>query len=155
MGIGGAIIALLVPAGASGAGPIPVAAIGSVDGRQLGIRPAQIDYELGSELAGARGAHNKPGRLRWASWTSRQALGSGYDWIEKRCPARLLQICPGFAFHLYAARVRLYGARQQHGHLVFTRMTITYTHAPPPGKPRARTLTAVYMSGGFDWNPTF
>jgi hypothetical protein len=34
-------------------------------------------------------------------------------------------------------------------------MTIIYTHAPPPGRSRARTLDVVYMSGGFNWNPTF
>jgi hypothetical protein len=142
----GAIIALLVAAGASGANLVPLVPIGGVNGQQLEVRPAHIYYELGSSLAGAPSVHHPLGRLRWASWTSRQAFGSGYDWIATH---------PGLLANPYAARVRLYRARQEHGRLVFTRMTIIYTHTPPPGRPRTRTLDVVYMSGGFNWNPTF
>jgi hypothetical protein len=80
---GGVIIALLAAAGSSGASRVPVVPIGGVNGQQLEVRPARIYYELGSLLAGAPRVHYGSGRLRWASWTSRQAFGSGYDWIAK------------------------------------------------------------------------
>jgi hypothetical protein len=147
------IIALLIAAGSSAATRLPVVPVGGPNGQQLETRPGYIGYSLSRSLAGARQVHNAPGRLRWASWTSQQALGSGYDWIPKRCHP--IPICPGLGFNLYAADVRLYRPRIEHDRLVFTRMRITYKHTPPPSSPRTWTLDVIYISGGFNWSLTF
>ena len=123
-------------------------------GRGLEVRPREIDYALTEFLAGRTTFSSQPprrGKLRWRSWTSRQATGSGYDAIQKpNCNP-----IPTCGYSFYASTVRLYRPRREHGYWLFTRMRITHTKKRPPRTRRTRTFNVIYVSGAFNWETTF
>lgn len=147
------VVMLLAAAGANAANRVPLALV--LDGSphsygRLEVRPAYIAYGLSMGLMGAPRPNGAgTGRLRWTSWTNRQALGSGYDWEpDTDCPMRM--ICGA---DTYRARIRLWRPREIHGYWLFTRLTITYTKRRPPYTGQTRTVDVLYVSGGFNWNP--
>ena len=146
---------LLIAASASASGRLPAVLASEAAihrGNGLEIRPATITYALTGSLVGKPTNSVRSGRLHWHSWTRQAAHGSGYDQVQKGgCGV----LCPNGNYILYPARIWLHGPRVEHGHLVFTRMTITYTRRVPPSHSRSRTLDLTYVGGGFNWGPAF
>jgi hypothetical protein len=127
------VTALAVASTASGAAlPGAVADGGTVtQGKNVLVRPKQIVYtgDGSGFLAGPgkTGRRPKPSNLKWTSWTGNAALGSGDDWINNCEP-----FCAAGSFSEHAVNIKLYRPRKMLGLLVFTRMTLHYTHGPNP-----------------------
>jgi hypothetical protein len=142
----GVAVGLVAAAGASAAAcvpSVPVFGPAPYHGRGLEVRPSEIDYAVIGYLAG----------LRWRSWTGREAVGSGSDWIwiaKTGCGP----LCSG-NYNRFAASVQLDRPRHAHGYWVFTRMRITLTKRRPSGSSRTRTLQVIYAGGAFDWSQSF
>ena len=153
--VGGALLQLLVAASASASGRLPAVATfepAPYDGHGLEVRPASINYSLTGSLVGRPTDSRRSGRLHWHRWTKQAALGSGYDQIQKpNCGV----LCPNGNYSFYPARIRLHRPRAEHGYLVFTRMTISYTKRVPPSHSGSRTLDLTFVGGGFNWGPAF
>ncbi len=109
----------------------------SWNGQGLQLKPASIVYtawccEAGVEfeqLAGAqkRGIKRRDwSPLKWTTWTTGVATGSGYDWNDNN-PADY----PGGKFTAYPVTIRLYSPEYVHGYEVFKQMSLHYTGKPP------------------------
>ena len=109
--------------------PLVAANLSGPGARALARAPKQVVYtEDGSGFLAGRGrSARSPGRLRWLATTSSQARASGADWFDNCRPS-----CATGTFRAYPATLRLYRPAVLGGHLVFTRMTVTYTGARPP-----------------------
>jgi hypothetical protein len=150
----GLLTALAVASTASGAAlPGAVADGGTVtQGKNVLVRPKQIVYtgDGSGFLAGPgrAGRHPKPGRLKWSSWTAGAALGSGDDWINNCEP-----FCAAGSFSQHAANIKLYRPRTMLRLLVFTRMTVHYTHgANPLTHKSSATFKLVRAGSQLFWN---
>jgi hypothetical protein len=122
-------VALGTPAAAMAAS-IPLAADNQgAGGHALGYRPAQIVYSGDGTafLAGQGTSARHPGRLRWTTWSTTRALGYGATWMDNCKPN-----CAAGTYFSYPSNVRLYRPRVLGGHLVFTRMTVTFPATRPP-----------------------
>ena len=153
--VGAALVQLLVAASASASGRLPAVATfepAPYQGHGLEVRPARINYSLTGSLVGRPTNSGRSGRLHWRSWTKQAAHGSGYDQVQKgNCGV----LCPNGNYSFYPARIWLHRPRAEHGHLVFTRMTITYTKRIPPSHSRSGTLDLTFVGGAFNWGPAF
>jgi hypothetical protein len=97
-------------------------------------RPFEIVYSAdGSALLAGRGsgpsrppAHLSAG-LKWLSWNSTEARGSGADWHDNCVPD-----CATGTYYRYPANMVAYRPRHLGGYLLYTRLTVTYTGARPP-----------------------
>jgi hypothetical protein len=129
----GLLCALVLAGTASAAGlPGAVADGGTpTKGKTVLVRPGQIIYtgDGSGFLAGPGkgGRRPKPGKLAWSSWTSRAAVGSGDDWLNNCQP-----FCAAGTFSQHAVTIKLYRPRKLLGLLVFTRLTLHYTHGANP-----------------------
>jgi hypothetical protein len=135
-----AVLMLVAPV-AAGAGQTPLAADSQQLGAALGRRPRLIVYfgDGAAFLAGRGRSTLQPGRLRWTTWTSSDARAWGADWHNDHCRPS----CVGDTFVPFPINLHLYRPRMLGGHLVFTRMTVTYTSARPPRPAfQQRSLTA-------------
>jgi hypothetical protein len=129
-----ALLAALVLASAAGAAALPGAVADGGNpkqGKNVLVRPKQIVYtgDGSGFLAGPgkAGRRPKPGKLKWSTWTSGAALGSGDDWLNNCEP-----FCAAGRFSQHAVDVKLFRPRKMLGLLVFTRMALHYTHGPNP-----------------------
>jgi hypothetical protein len=129
-----ALLAALVLASSASAAALPgaVADGGTVaQGKNVLVRPKQIVYtgDGSGFLAGPgkAGRRPKPGNLKWSSWTSGAAQGSGDDWLNNCQPS-----CAAGTFSQHAVSITLFRPRKMLGLLVFTRMRVRYTHGPNP-----------------------
>jgi hypothetical protein len=128
------LLSALVLAGTASAAALPLAVADGgtpTKGKTVLVRPAQIVYtgDGSGFLAGpgTGGRRPKPGNLKWTSWTSRAALGNGDDWLNNCEP-----FCAAGTFSQHAVNIKLYRPRKLLGLLVFTRMTLHYTHGVNP-----------------------
>jgi hypothetical protein len=144
----GLLTALAVASSASAAAlPGVVANGGTVTkGKNVLVRPKQIVYtgDASAFLAGPgkAGRRPQPGRLKWSSWTPRAALGSGDDWINNCEP-----FCAAGTFSQHAVNVKLYRPRTVLRLLVFTRLTLHYTHGPNPFTHKSSSTLKLVRSG--------
>ncbi len=152
----GLLTALAVASTASAAAlPGVVADGGTVQrGKNVLVRPKQIVYtgDASGFLAGpgTAGRHPKPSKLKWSSWTAGAALGSGDDWLNNCEP-----FCAAGKFSQHAVNIKLYRPRTMLRLLVFTRMTLHYTHGPNPFTHKsAETLKLVRAGSQLFWNIT-
>lgn len=148
-------VVLTAPAAAAGAA-IPLAADSQAPGAQgLAYRPASIVYsEDGSAYLAGRGTSARyPGRLIWTTWNTNQARGYGSTWLDNCKPN-----CAAGTYSSYRSNVRLYRPRMLGGHLVFTRMTVTFPASRPPypayrsGSWTARLSYSSSYGGAYFWN---
>jgi hypothetical protein len=121
----GAVLAGL-PASAAALPKLPTQLIGR---QALQIGPAVVDWTGDSTaflggFTGRRAVHRPSraslrwaGRLRWTSWTSSQALGTGAVWLDDGIPDN-----GQGTFYPFPAKARAF--RPQHG--IFTRLALTY-----------------------------
>jgi hypothetical protein len=151
------LVAVLGLASSAGAAALPsaVADGGTVtQGKNVLVRPKQIVYtgDGSGFLAGPgkTGRHPKPGKLKWSSWTAGAALGSGDDWLNNCEP-----FCAAGRFSQHAVNIKLYRPRTMLRLLVFTRMTLHYTHGPNPFTHKsAETLKLTRAGRQLFWNIT-
>ena len=128
------VVAVALAAGvgsqAAAAAAIPLAEAGETSAAHgLAYRPARIIYsgDGAAFLAGRGTSARSPGRLRWRTWNAAQALGYGATWQDDCKPD-----CATGSYFSYPSNVRMYRPRVLGGHLVFTRMTVTFPAARPP-----------------------
>jgi hypothetical protein len=118
----------------------------------LQVKPGMMVYTGdGSGLFAGNGkASRRPhyGRIRWTEWSTTIARGSGANWLSNCNPA-----CGDGTRTPYPVRLKAYRTGSRSGHLVFTRMTVTYTHDMPPLNWARRTQTWVLtaVGGRFSW----
>ncbi|HEY6524612.1 MAG TPA: hypothetical protein VIY10_12620 [Solirubrobacteraceae bacterium] len=149
------LVAALVLASSAGAAALPsaVADGGTVTpGKNVLVRPKQIIYtgDGSGFLAGPGkgGRRPKPGKLKWSSWTSGAAVGSGDDWLNNCEP-----FCAAGTYSQHAVNIKLYRPRKLLGLLVFTRMSLRYTHGPNPfTHKRSETLKLTAAGKLLFWN---
>jgi hypothetical protein len=67
-------------------------------------------------------------RLHWTTWNRSVGRATGSDWHNNCIPD-----CAHGAFSAYPVEARISPLRWVDGYLVFTRLTVTYTGARPPG----------------------
>lgn len=92
------------------------------------VKPATIDYGMGQAFFAGRhrsGAHYGP--LKWTSWTSNSAEGSGRNWIDNCRPN-----CAAGTYHSVPVDLKAWRPRTVSGHLLFTRLTVTTLGKRPP-----------------------
>jgi hypothetical protein len=144
----GLLTALALASSASAATLPSVLADGGTvtQGKNVLVRPKQIVYTGDSSgfLAGPgkAGRRPKPGKLNWSSWTPGAALGSGDDWVNNCEP-----FCAAGTFSQHAVNIKLYRARTMLRLLVFTRMTLHYTHGPNPFTHKSSETFKLVRSG--------
>ncbi len=108
--------------------------------KYMEIRPRYILYTGDSSgvLSGP-----KPGQsLHWSSWTKQTAFGGGYNQIDNCKPD-----CASGRFTAYPIKLEAWKPGLSHGELVFSRLTILYTGARPPGQPAHYTFSTTYANG--------
>jgi hypothetical protein len=88
------------------------------------VRPAVIDYGMGSAFFAGR---HRSAPLSWTSWTATSGKGSGWDWLDNCKPN-----CAAGTFHSYPVNLKVWNPQTVNGHLIFTRMTVTFTGNRPP-----------------------
>jgi hypothetical protein len=144
----------VIAASAAGAGSPPVAPtfLGATAANQgLAVRPPAITYTGdGSGFIGGASSRNPKSKIHWRKWTSKRAIGIGYNQLNDCQPS-----CADGTYHGYRVRIALWRSRTVRGVLVFTRMTIFYVKGRPRGEPRHYTFTDLYTSSppGFGWGP--
>jgi hypothetical protein len=120
-GFCGLVIVTLALVPAAGASGLPGLLTGTGHGKPFAVRPAQIIYTGdGSGVLGGFSGHGalpRFGALKSASWTQRQAQGSGAVWLDDCTPN-----CAQGTFHRYA--VTVHAADPRGGH--FTLLTLRY-----------------------------
>lgn len=111
----------------------------------LKVRPGVIIYT--GDGSGYLAGRKAKGKLRWSSWTSRSADATGANWVNDCTPD-----CARGKFHSYALALHAYRPKRLDGHLVFTRMTVTYEHKKPAYiRADVQTWKVVYEQHIFDW----
>jgi hypothetical protein len=142
--------ALAASAAASNGLPLSPTYLGATAAHNgLQVRPATITY-TGDGTGFLGGAHARNGRsgIHWSKWTTRVALGTGFNQLDNCRPD-----CAGGAFRGYGVRIELWRPRSLGGRSVFTRLTIFYKRDRPRGEPRHYTFTDSYSKGGYGWGP--
>ena len=113
---------------------------------ELKVKPTSIGYTgdgSGFFAGGPRSNHRPPKPLNWSSWTATGANGSGFNWVNNCSPN-----CAAGTFRRFAVRLHAYRPRKAGGHLIFTRMRVTYT-----GKHRSTQIwKVVHQNGGYFYN---
>jgi hypothetical protein len=145
-----AIAAIAADASAAGTLPLSPAYITATAANHgLQVRPAIIGY-TGDGTGFLGGAHPRSvhSGMHWTRWTTRLALGTGFNQLDNCNPS-----CAAGAFHGYRVKIEMWRPRTMHGARVFTRLTIWYVNSRPPGEPRHYTFTDIYAGGGFSWSP--
>jgi hypothetical protein len=132
LGLVAALALVLASSAAAAVLPGAVTDGGTVTkGKNVLVRPKEIVYTGdGSGFLAGRGQagrHPRPGKLKWSSWTSGGAQGSGDDWLNNCEP-----FCAAGKFSQHAVNITLFRPRKLLGLLVFTRMRLRYTHGPNP-----------------------
>jgi hypothetical protein len=153
----GALMGALAAASSAGAAALPsaVADGGTVtQGKNVLVRPKQIVYtgDGSGFLAGPgkAGRRPKPGKLKWSSWTSGAALGTGDDWLNNCEP-----FCAAGTFSQHAVKITLFRPRTLLKLLVFTRMRLVYTHGANPFTHKSsETLKLAPAGKQLFWNIT-
>jgi hypothetical protein len=114
----------------------------------LRVRPRTIIYTGdGTGFLGGAHARSPSSGIGWTKWTSRVALGHGFNQLDNCRPD-----CAGGGFRGYRVKIELWRPRTLGDRLVFTRLTIFYQH-PPRGEPRHYTFTDNYSGDGYGWGP--
>ena len=128
LGLMAGLSLLLTPAAGASATP-PTINSEEPGAKALARRPALIVYsgDGAAFLAGLGASAGYPAHLHWTMWSRTQAQAWGGDWHNNCLPS-----CVQGIFTAYRANVHLDRPEVLGGHLVFTRMTVTYPDAVPP-----------------------
>jgi hypothetical protein len=149
-------VSILVAAGALVAVPAALASgsalpklpsqIGPTSAGDLKVKPASIVYtgDGSAFLAGAARSNHRDKPLKWSSWTSSAGDGSGFNWVNNCNPN-----CAAGKFHAFALKLHAYRPRRLGGHLIFTRMKVTYTGKKAHQGASTQVWKVVHEHGGY------
>jgi hypothetical protein len=128
LALGATVLAAAPVALASGGSPKVPSYSGPSSKGDLQARPKTIVYTADDSgfWAGAQFGHTYAS-LKWSSWTSTSAKGSGFDWVNSCRPN-----CASGTLHPYPVKLKLGRPRTEGSHLVFSRLTETFTGNRPP-----------------------
>jgi hypothetical protein len=120
----GALVSVPAALGSGSTLPKLPSQIGPSSKGDLKVKPASIVYtgDGSGFLAGARQSKHRDKPLKWSSWTSSAGNGSGFNWVNNCNPN-----CASGKFRAFAVKLHAYRPRRLGGHLIFTRMKVTYT----------------------------
>jgi hypothetical protein len=114
------------------------------------VKPKELVYTGdGSGLfAGAKKLSHSFGSLKWSSWTTTAATGSGANWLNNCKPS-----CAGGKYTAYPVKLAASRPKVIAGKDVFTRLTVTYT-GKKPGFVHQKTQTwkLTHTGNAFFWN---
>lgn len=116
---------------------------------QLTARPTSILYTADGSgfFAGAKASKHRDKPLTWTKWTARGGDGTGFNWVNNCTPN-----CAQGRFHSYPVKLHVWRARRVRGHLIFTRMTVTYTGGQPSHVHKSEVWKVTFNSGGWFWS---
>ena len=144
-----AVLAALTLAASASAAALPGAVLSGAPpkaGKNVKVRPKQIVYTGDGTgfLAGpgTAGRRPKPSNLKWSSWTTSAAQGTGDDWVNNCEP-----FCAAGKFSRHAVTITLFRPRTLLGLRVFTRMRVHYTHGPNPLTHKSTATFTLARSG--------
>lgn len=121
--------------------PIYLDATAAYNGLQ--VRPATITYTGdGTGFLGGARVRDRKSHIHWTKWTTKVALGTGFNQLNDCIP-----FCARGRYHGFRVKIELWRPRTVAGRLVFTRLTIFYTGRRPSGEPRHYTFTDTYRGG--------
>jgi hypothetical protein len=118
----------------------------------LQVKPYAITYGLYAFFAGPGKASRHPriASLRWHTWTSTSATGSGSDWRDNCKPG-----CGNGTYTPYPVTIAAQRPRRRDGDLLFTRLVFVYRQRVPWHEHRRFSLTLEYSahdgSGVLSW----
>lgn len=143
----GAVVLFSAPVTlASGGVPKLPDASGHLSNSQFQVKPSSILISGDGTFYfdGHKKPHNHAAPLKWTSWTASGGLGSGFNWVNNCRPN-----CAAGTFHQYPVKLHVWQPKTVGGHLIFTRMTVTYTAGWPSSVPsKTDVFKVVYNSGG-------
>jgi hypothetical protein len=108
------------------------------------VKPYAITFGPLSFFAGPGKASRHPriASLRWRTWTSTSATGSGSDWEYDPCPSCRKGYTP------YPVTITAQRPRRGHGYLLFTRLVLVYRQRVPWQEHR-------HFSETLEYNPSY
>jgi hypothetical protein len=117
----------------------------------LQVKPYAITDGPYEFFAGTNRASRHPriASLRWRTWTSTSATGSGSDWRDNCTPG-----CSNGTYTPYPVTIAAQRPRRRSGYLLFTRLVVVYTHRVPRHEHRHFSLTleySAYHGGDLSW----
>lgn len=120
--------------------------IGPTSKGDLQAKPRSITYtgDGSGFLAGGPKSNHRAKPLYWSSWTATGGQGSGFNWLNDCNPN-----CAAGTFHRFAVKLQAYRPRKVGGHLIFTRMKVTYTGKMPKHTSSSQIWKVVHQSGGY------
>lgn len=142
----GALVGVPTALGSGSALPKLPTQIGPPGKGDLNAKPTSITYtgDGSGFFAGGPKANNRAKPLDWSSWTATGGQGSGFNWLNDCTPN-----CAGGTFHRFAVKLDAYSPKHLGGHLVFTRMKVTYTGKMPKHATSTQLWKVVYQSHGY------
>jgi hypothetical protein len=102
---------------------------GCIPAQKPAVRPAKITITCADANFYVTG-------LRWASWKTTSAAGTGTAHVNDCTP-----YCAAGKFHTYPAVIALSQPTRCHGRTVFTKLTWRFTHAKPKDQSRVGSIT--------------
>ncbi len=142
----GALVGVPAALGSGTALPKLPTQIGPPGKGDLQAKPSSITYsgDGSAFFAGAKGSNNRAKPLTWSSWTASGGQGSGFNWLNNCKPN-----CAAGTFHTFAVKLDAYSPKRVGGHLIFSRIKVTYTGQMPKHANRTQTWKVVYQSHGY------
>lgn len=142
----GALISVPAALGSGTALPKLPSHSGPTGKGDLKAKPASIVYsgDGSAFFAGGPKSNHRAKPLSWSSWTAKGGQGSGFNWLNDCTPN-----CAAGTFHRFAVKLQAYRPRREGGHLIFTRMKVTYTGKMPKHGSSTQTWKVVHQNGGY------
>ena len=142
----GALITVPAALGSGAALPKLPSTIGPPGKGDLKAKPASIVYtgDGSAFLAGGPKSNHRAKPLNWSSWTATAGTGSGFNWVNNCNPN-----CAGGTFHRFAVKLDAYRPRKVGGHLIFSRLRVTFTGKAPKHSSSSEVWKVVHQSGGY------
>ncbi len=142
----GTLVSVPVALGSGSTLPKLPSQIGPPSAGELMVKPASITYsgDGSAYFAGAARSNHRDKPLTWSSWTATAGKGSGFNWLNNCTPN-----CAAGTFHAFPVKLDAYRPKRLGGHLIFTRMKVTFTGKMPKHSTRTQLWKVVHQSGGY------
>jgi hypothetical protein len=142
----GALVSVPAALGSGSALPKLPSQIGPSSTGDLEVKPASIVYtgDGSAFFAGPKKSSHRDKPLNWSSWTATGGQGSGFNWLNNCTPN-----CAAGTFHAFPVKLDAYRPKRAGGHLIFTRMKVTYTGKMPKHSASTQVWKVVHQNGGY------
>jgi hypothetical protein len=142
------VVAALATAAVAAAAALPgaIAYSGTASRSNPAVKPPYIVFSGDSSHLFA-GAHSVRTKIHWTSWTASGATTtSAAMWIDNCEPS-----CANGRFSGYPVTITLSRPGRLGGHLMFTRLTFTFTSRSSPGYRHSETWSADEFDHIYGW----